>query len=338
MRAGWRSSRRWRRVYSASREWRSWPSPDSLPPGGPSRGTDALWSDRRGGPAAIPPTARAERWHGDRSRRATSRHWGFRSCAAADFKNQDRDPDQDVAILSDTMARRMFPGEDPVGKQIRPGRIGPWLTVAGVAGNVKNSGLADRDDPEYYVVRKHSPAPGRTATAIIRGPIDARAMAGQARAVIAGLDAALPVTIETLAQRVGRMAARPRFNAVVLAIFAGMGLVLAAIGLYGVMSFLVAQRTGEIGVRMALGATPGAIRRLVLGMAARWTAAGALLGAAGWLFTGSLLQAMLFHVPARDPWALAGALAVLSGIGLAAAWVPARRAARVDPMEALRQE
>ena len=254
------------------------------------------------------------------------------------FQEQDRDPDRYVAILSDTMVRRMFPGEDPVGKQIRPGRIGPWLTVVGVAGNVKNSGLAERDDPEYYVVRKHSPSPGRTATVILRGPIEMRAMAEQVRAGIAALDPTLPVNIETLDGRVSRLAARPRFNALVLAIFAGIGLLLSAIGLYGVVSFVVAQRTREIGVRMALGATPASIRRLVLGAATRWMAAGAVLGVAGWLYAGILLQALLFRVAPRDPWAPAAALAVLGGFGVVAAWVPARRAARVDPVVALRLE
>jgi ABC-type antimicrobial peptide transport system permease subunit len=158
------------------------------------------------------------------------------------------------------------------------------------------------------------------------------------RATAAALDPTLPVNIETLNQRVGRLAERPRFNALLLGLFAGMGLTLAAIGLYGVMSFLVAQRTREIGVRMALGATPGAVARLVLAHAARWTVAGAVLGAIGSLWAARLLDALLFHVSARDPWTLIAAIAVLLGTALAAAWIPSRRAARVDPMQALRQE
>jgi ABC-type antimicrobial peptide transport system permease subunit len=121
-------------------------------------------------------------------------------------------------------------------------------------------------------------------------------------------------------------------------LFAAMGLLLSAIGLYGVVSFVVAQRTPEIGVRMALGATPGAVVRLVLGHAARWTFAGAALGLVGSLFAARLLAAMLFHVSARDPWILAVAVAALSATALLAAWVPSRRAARIDPIQALRQE
>jgi predicted permease len=255
------------------------------------------------------------------------------------FREEDRDPEQNVLILSDSLARRMFPGEDPLGKQLRPGRSGPWRTVVGVAGDVKNNGLVDRPDPEYYEVRKHlATNTGRTAIAIIRTPMDPGIMARQVRAEVAALDPTLPVNLETIEQRVGKLAERPRFNAVLLGIFAGMGLLLAAIGLYGVVSFLVAQRTPEIGVRMALGATPGAIARLVLQHAARWTAIGAVLGVLGSLFALRLLQAMLFHVSARDPWTLAAALATLSAVALLAAWIPSRRAARINPVQALRRE
>jgi putative ABC transport system permease protein len=232
----------------------------------------------------------------------------------------------------------MFPGQEPLGQQIRPGRSGPWRTVIGVAGNVKNGALMEPDDPEFYVARKHSPEQfGRTATAILSGPMDTAAMARWVRVEVASLDPALPVNIETLDQRVGKLAQRPRFNAWLLGLFAGMGLFLAAIGLYGVISFLVAERTQEIGVRMALGATPGAVVRMVLGHAARWILAGAALGVIGSLSAARLLDAMLFHVSARDPRILAAALAALCAIAMLAAWVPSRRAARVDPMQALRQ-
>jgi ABC-type antimicrobial peptide transport system permease subunit len=157
-------------------------------------------------------------------------------------------------------------------------------------------------------------------------------MARWLRAEVAELDPTTPVNIESMEQHVGKLAEGPRFDAVLLGLFAGMGLLLAAIGLYGVVSFLVMQRTQEIGVRMALGATPAAITHMVLRHAARSTAAGAVLGAIGSLFALRLLSSMLFHVSAHDPWTVAAVLAML------AAWAPSRRAARVNPVEALRQE
>jgi len=148
----------------------------------------------------------------------------------------------------------------------------------------------------------------------------------------------LPVTISTMRERVSRLNDRSRFNAILLALFAAMGLVLAAIGLFGLMSFLVGQRTREIGVRMALGATPRAITKLILSRAAVWTLAGATTGLIGSLFATRALRSLLFEVPAHDPWTLAAVLSGLLLVAMPAAWIPSLRAARVDPMTALRQE
>jgi len=309
---------------------------DSLPLGGFARSMIYSVIDVAGRPPAAEGTGGMVTW-----RAITPGYFaalGVPILRGRGFQERDHDPEQNAVILSDTLARRMFPGEDPLGRQIQPGRSGPWLTVIGVAGNVKNSALMDPDEPEYYIVRKHSPQEfGRTATAILSGPINPSALARWVRATVAGLDPTLPVDIETLDQRVGKLAQGQRFNAWLLGLFAAMGLLLSAIGLYGVISFLVAQRTQEIGVRMALGATPAAVARLVLGHAARWTLAGAALGVIGSWFAAQWLEAMLFHVSARDPWILAGAVAALWATAMLAAWVPSRRAARVDPMQALRQ-
>ncbi len=163
-------------------------------------------------------------------------------------------------------------------------------------------------------------------------------MAEWLRGEVAALDPALPLNIETMNQRVSKLAQRPRFNAALLGLFAAMGVLLAVIGLYGVVAFLVAQRTQEIGIRIALGATPAAISRLVLGHAARWTLAGAVAGVAGSFVAHRWLKALLFQVPDQDLLALGIALALLLAAALVAAWIPSRRAARVDPLIALRQE
>ena len=304
---------------------------DSVPLSGTPRSTIYSVIDVAGRPPAAEGTGGMVTW-----RAVTPGYFaalGVPILRGRGFREEDRDPHQNPIILSDSLARRMFPGQDPLGRQIRPGpfRSGPWLTVVGVAGNVKNSALMVSDDPEFYVVRDHSPEPlGRTATAILSGPMDPSAMARWVRAEVAAIDPTLPVNIETLAQRAGKLAQRPRFNAWLLGLFAAMGLLLSAIGLYGVVSFVVAQRTPEIGVRMALGATPGAVVRLVLGHAARWTFAGAALGIVGSLFAARLLAAMLFHVSARDPWILAAAVAasVGDGHGGRLGALPARRAHR----------
>ena len=255
------------------------------------------------------------------------------------FLEEDRTHDRNTVILNDALARRMFPNQDPIGKQIQPGRRGSWLTVIGVAANVKNSGLVEDAGPEYYVVRKHAADdPGRTATAIVRTTADPDGVARWLRAEIAAIDPTTPVIVESMRQHLGELAEAPRFNALLLTLFAAMGLLLATIGLYGVVSFLVAQRTQEIGIRMALGATPAAIGGMVLRHAGKSAAAGAALGILGSYFALRLLGAMLFHVPARDPWTLGAVLALLLAVSLLAAWVPSRRAARVNPVEALREE
>jgi ABC-type antimicrobial peptide transport system permease subunit len=213
---------------------------------------------------------------------------------------------------------------------------------------VKNLGPTRPSDPEYYLVRKSTedetfqraepPTGWRAAYVVARTALDPKLMAVSMRRVLGEIDPTLPVEIESMPRRMDEVTTRPRFNAVLLSVFAAIGVLLAAIGLFGVMSFLVAQRTREIGVRMALGATPRQILQMMLGQAAWWTGAGITIGVAGSVVVSGLLRSLLFGVEPTDPSALAGAVALLGALALFAAAIPAARAARLDPMETLRED
>jgi len=262
------------------------------------------------------------------------------------FTERDRDPDQHVIILNQTLARRMFPNHDPLGQQLQPGLDGPWYTVIGVVGDVKNDGLAAPAAPEYYVVRRHA---GGAASdppnyinhhvyVLLRTGMKAAAMADLARSDIAALDPTLPISIDTMRQRVSQMESRPRFDAALLSLFAVLGILLAAIGIYGVIAFLVTQRTQEIGVRMALGAGTGDVLRLITGKGLLLITTGTAAGVAAELALSRLLRGLLFEVAPNDPLTLCAAAGLLIAMAVLATYLPARAATRVDPMVALRYE
>jgi putative ABC transport system permease protein len=256
------------------------------------------------------------------------------------FNTDDRSGSRFSIIVSGSLAQKMFGAEDPLGKRIqRFPDVPTYYTVVGVAADVKNGGVNLAGDPEYYVVRRGIAADAVPGTiVIVRSALQPQLVSKWIRSDVAALDPTLPVEFETMSARVGKLMAAPRFNAVLLGMFAAMALLLAAIGLYGVMAFLVAQRTQEIGVRMALGATPAGIAKLVLTRAAAWTFAGAAIGMAASLAGARVMGSLLYHVQPRDPIALSVSVVVLGVVAMVAAFVPARRAAAVDPMVALRHE
>ncbi len=256
------------------------------------------------------------------------------------LQESDRDPEEGVLVLSQSLARRLFRSENAIGEHVRPNNRTPWLTVVGVAANVKNNPtVTAADDPEYYLPLKYYADTLRLfPQVLIRTDRDFEQIAAWIRAEVAALDPTLPITISTMDQQVSRLSVRPRFNAALLGSFAGLGLLMAAIGLYGVMAFLVTQRTQEIGVRMALGATSRNIMTLVLRYALRFSLAGIMFGLAGSLFITRFLRTLLFEVPERDPWTLSLTVVSLFIVALVAAGIPARRAARIDPMAALRHD
>jgi len=256
------------------------------------------------------------------------------------FAEEDRSPRERPVILSAALAKRLFPGgEEPVGKSFRFGSQNDWRTIVGVAGDVKNNGLAAPADPEFYVPWKNeTEGYFRSAHVIVQSAIHPQGVAEWIRGETAAIDPTVPLTIEVMTTRVGKLTGRPRFTAVLLALFAGMDVLLAGIGIYGVVAFLVTQQTREIGIRIALGATPRSVLGMVFRNMARWTAAGAAFGILGAWLCSRFLESLLFEVRAHDPFLLGSALLVLLAVAFLAGWIPARRAMQVDPMMALRYE
>ena len=319
---------------------------DSLPPMGGTRGRPLSTIEVEGRPQIPEGTGGMVAW-----RYITPEYFaamGIPLRRGRGFTEADRGPQVYSVVVSETLARLLFGSEDPLGRHIQRGPKGEWFTVVGVVADARNAGLQQRAGPEYYFVRKsvpdltwanqEPPLGWRGASAVVRTALAPEQAAPAVRAVFAELDPTLPVEISTLRERVAEGSGRPRFQATLLGGFAVVGVLLAAIGLGGVMAFLVERRRQEIGVRMALGGTPAAMVRLTLGFAARWTAAGVVLGGGAALLAGRWLRSLLFHVDAGDPGLLAAAAGLLVLVALAAAAGPARRAAGVDPMAALRAD
>jgi putative ABC transport system permease protein len=270
------------------------------------------------------------------------------------FREEDRSSTEDTIVISASLGRRLFPDADPIGRVIHVAGDRMGRSVIGVAADVDNAGAAGHSDPEYYVLRKKitDPDAGRNeglvsrslhvydgaAFVIVRSAARPGAVANWIRTEAAALDPTVPVTISTMEQRIHAVVERPRFNAFLLTLFALIGVLLAASGLYGLISFLVVQRTQEIGVRIALGATPAKIAGLVLQDALRWTATGVAIGLAGAAITARSLSSILFQVRAGNPLLFGGAALLLVAIALAAAALPSLRASHIDPVEALRQQ
>ncbi len=310
---------------------------DSIPPDGWEHASVYAWFEVSGRPRATEGTGGMVAW-----RSVTPDYFPALQIPilrGRGFEEQDRDPGSRAVVLSKTLVNRLFPGQDPLGQRIRPRPESPWLTVVGVAQDVKNAALDRPPDPEYYVCRKHTPDDASSSsTLLIRSSINPDVLAHWVRGEISALNPTLPINIDTMARRVDSMAARPRFDAALLGLFAALGCLLAAVGLYGVIAFLVAERTQEIGVRMAIGASRGEILRLFAKKGLKLIAIGTVFGVAGALAASRLLASLLFGVRPNDPLTFAVAVLVLAMVTLAATLAPVRRATRVDPVVALRYE
>jgi predicted permease len=254
------------------------------------------------------------------------------------FAPEDRHASEPAVILSERLTRRLFPNENALGKRVRFGREEqPWHTVVGIAADTRNAGLILEPEPEYYVAQRRLARDAtRRGFVVVRTQADPTISSAFLRAGVAELDPELPVSIQTMDERVAELAARPRLTAWLLASFAGLALFLACTGLSGVAMYLVSQRTRDIGVRMALGATPAKVSRAVLWEAARWVAAGALIGILLSWTTARVVSSFLHGVTPWDPVTWVGVLLLLAATLGAAVLRPALRAARIDPMNALR--
>ncbi|HUE76610.1 MAG TPA: ABC transporter permease [Longimicrobiales bacterium] len=258
------------------------------------------------------------------------------------FTSADRDGTDRVVILSQAAANRFFPGEDPVGRRIKPGSDpaaeNPWWTVVGVAGSAHHSDLSGDPRIEGYIA--HAQYPARSTTIVVRTASDDPASLAQpVRDVVRGMDANIALrNVSTLQELVSGSVALERFLTLCIAAFAVLALLLAAIGVYGVISQLVGQRTREIGIRVALGADRARVLRMVLGQGAVLIALGAALGILGAFVVARLVRGLLFGVAPVDPLTFVLVPVALVAVALVATYVPARRAAAVDPVTALRTE
>jgi predicted permease len=258
------------------------------------------------------------------------------------FNEHDTRTNPRVVIVDELMAEHLWPNADPIGKRIRTGGIdasasAPWITVVGVVGRIKQDALDSDSRMAMYLA--HTQYGTRAMNVVLRSGVDRVALAAAAHTEIRELDPDLPVyNVRTMDARVDESLARRRFSMLLLTIFAVLASGLAAIGIYGVVAYFVSHGTRELGIRMALGASPRGIRALVVRQALVIAGAGVAIGLTGAMAIARLLRSLLFGIGATDPLTFTAIPLLLGLVALVASYLPARRAARIDPMLALRHE
>ena len=259
-----------------------------------------------------------------------------------EFTQQDSTNTPIVVVINETAARQFWPGESPMGKQISmplTDKTPQIITVIGVTGDVRQRSLGTASRPEMFLDYMQ-PSPGwPEAVLVARTAGDPMLLAGTVKTMIASVNHDVAVTVvRTMDDVLSTSIAEPQVYALLLGVFAGLALALAAIGLYGVISYGVTQRTHEMGIRMALGAGRGDVLRLILRQGLALAVSGVVIGLACTLAVSQLLTHLVQSVQPHDPLTLIAVSALLMGVALAASYIPASRATRVDPVTALRHE
>ena len=252
----------------------------------------------------------------------------------------DRAGTQPVAVVTEEFARQAWPGEEPIGRRIqrvRPGQDFPWMTVVGVVKDVKEDRFNFRISRPVWYLPFSQQENSYALDLVVRSAREPAVLAREIRQAVQELEPDQPVSnVQTMDENLAGLLSTDRFSAILMAALAAMGLLLAVIGLYGIMAYTVGQRTSELGLRAALGARPADILRMVLSRGAVLAGAGLCSGLIGAAFLTRYLGGILYGVKPNDPATLAGVSLLLAAVALAACYFPARRAARVDPMIALR--
>jgi putative ABC transport system permease protein len=268
---------------------------------------------------------------------------GIPIVAGREFTERDSLNRPRVAVVNDALARKHWPHESPIGRRVSFSTDEPhWYEIVGVAGNIKHRALDAADRPELYVPYRQPLFSGWTVRpmyVVVRTAGDPPSNVATIRREVARLDRDQPISdVRTMDERIGRSLSGRRFNMVLLALFAGLALTLAAVGIYGIVAYSVTERTHEIGVRVALGAQRRDVIAMVVGQGMTMAATGTAIGVAAAAALARLMSSLLFGVSAVDPATFVAIPALLIGVALAACYVPARRATRVDPLQTLRAE
>ncbi len=242
-----------------------------------------------------------------------------------------------VVLINQAMAKNYWPNQDPLGARLGPSTEGPWLEVIGVVGDVRESSLDTEAEIAMYLPYRQAPVP--TMTLLVRTEADPLSYVGAVRAEVKAVDRAQAISgFMTLDDFLSKVMGQRRFDALLLGLFASLAVILAAVGIYGLLSYSVSQRTRELGIRMAIGAPCGQLLRLVLGQGMAMVMVGLGFGLVAGALASRLLGSFLFGVTGTDPVTLSATAALLVAVSLLACYLPARRATRVDPVVALRLE